>query len=182
MKGHSAAKIARLAVLAITFLGLSRLASAAACDRTCLLEQARLFNAAMLAHATDKILLAPDAQIRENTKAIALSESKWFGVTKVLSEGVYADPILGNVIEHVTGQTTDGKAVYIGTRLKMVNGRIKEVEINFDDSARVNVKTIQSSCSEQSRRSSCLLVGFGGHRVEVWSLGAACSGRGPEGH
>jgi hypothetical protein len=45
------------------------------------------------------------ANVRENTKAIALGDSKWIGVRKILSEGVYADPILGNVIEHVTAET-----------------------------------------------------------------------------
>ena len=117
-------------------------ASAANCDRACLLNQAKQFNAAMLGHAPAKVPLAPDAQIRENTKAVALGDSKWSGVTKVLSEGVYADPTLGNVIEHVTAETAGGKPVYIGTRLKVVDGRIKEVEINFDDSARVNVKNL----------------------------------------
>jgi len=55
---------------------------------------------------------------------------------------VYADPILGNVIEHVAAESVGGKTVYIGTRLKFVDGKIKEVEINFDDSPRVNVKNL----------------------------------------
>ena len=142
MTGQIAPKIARLTILAIAFLVLIRLASAATCDRACLLAQAKLFNAAMLAHTPEKIQLAPDAQIRENTKAIALAESKWSNVKQILSEGVFADPIQGNVIEHVTGQTADGKTIYIGTRLKVVDGKINEVEINVDDSPRVNVKNL----------------------------------------
>src|SRR5580698_7828679 len=142
MTGQIAPKIARLTILAIAFLILSRLASAATCDRACLLAQAKLFNAAMLAHTPEKIQLASDAQIRENTKAIALAESKWSNVKQILSEGVFADPIQGNVIEHVTGQTADGKTIYIGTRLKVVDGKINEVEINVDDSPRVNVKSL----------------------------------------
>jgi hypothetical protein len=142
MTGQIAPKIARLTILAIAFLILIRLASAATCDRACLLAQAKLFNAAMLAHTPEKIQLAPDAQIRENTKAIALAESKWSNVKQILSEGVFADPIQGNVIEHVTGQTADGKTIYIGTRLKVVDGKINEVEINVDDSPRVNVKNL----------------------------------------
>ena len=96
----------------------------------------------MLAHTPEKIQFASDAQIRENTKAIALAESKWSNVKQILSEGVFADPIKGNVIEHVTGQTADGKTIYIGTRLKVVDGKIKEVELNVDDSPRVNVKNL----------------------------------------
>jgi hypothetical protein len=137
-----ALRVSTLAYAAITLLVLSKAASAATCDRSCLLEQAKQFNAAMLGHTPEKIQLAPDAQIRENTKAIALGDSKWIGVTKIVSEGVYADPILGNVIEHVAAETAAGQPVYIGTRLKVVDGKIKEVEINFDDSARVNVKNL----------------------------------------
>ena len=85
------------------------MAFAANCDRACLLEQAKQFNAAMLAHTPEKISLAPDAQIRENTKAITLANSKWSTVKEILSEGVFADPIKGNVVEHVVGQTADGK-------------------------------------------------------------------------
>jgi hypothetical protein len=37
---------------------LTGLASASTCDRTCLLEQAKQFNANMLAHTTERIPLA----------------------------------------------------------------------------------------------------------------------------
>ena len=142
MTGFGLPKTARLPLMALTVFALSRLASAATCDRACLLEQAKLFNTAMLAHSPDKISLAHDVQIRENTKAIALGDSRWMKVAKVLSQGVYADPNLESVIEHVTGQTADGKPVYIGTRLKLSEGKIIEVEINFDDSPRVNLKNL----------------------------------------
>jgi hypothetical protein len=121
---------------------LTQAAWATTCDRACLLEHAKQFNAAMLAHTPEKIQLANGAQIRENTKAIALGESRWMGVTKISSEGVYADPVLGNAIEHVAAETTAGKPVYIGTRLKVANGKITEVEINFDDGPRVNIKNL----------------------------------------
>ena len=135
-------KISRLAVIALALFSFNSVASAATCDRVCLLEQAKQFNANMLAHTAEKIPLAANANIRENTKAIALGDSKWIGVTKILSEGAYTDPILGNVIEHVAAETAAGKTVYIGTRLKLVDRKIKEVEINFDDGARVNTKNL----------------------------------------
>jgi len=129
-------------VVVFALFAFTSLASAATCDRTCLLEQAKQFNANMLARTIEKVPLAVGANIRENAKAIALRDSKWTGVTKLLSDGVYADPILGNVIEHVAAETADGKTVYIGTRLKVVDSKIKEVEINFDDGPRVNVKNL----------------------------------------
>ena len=142
MTRNYARRVASVAFVAGALFILTQAAWATACDRACLLEQAKQFNAAMLGHTPDRIQLANGAQIRENTKAIALGESRWIGVTKILSEGVYADPVLGNVIEHVAAETTAGKPVYIGTRLKVANGKITEVEINFDDGPRVNIKNL----------------------------------------
>jgi hypothetical protein len=131
-----------LAVIAIALLALSRVASAATCDRVCLIEQAKQFNANMLAHSTEKIPLGPNVQIRENTKVVALADSRWSTVNRIFSEGVYADAIKGNVIEHVAAETDSGKTVYIGTRLKVVEGKIREVEINFDDRPNVNARNL----------------------------------------
>jgi hypothetical protein len=135
-------KITRVLVIAIGLCGWGTVASAATCERVCLLEQAKQFNANMLSHTTDKIPLAPNAKIRENTKAIVLSDSRWSTVKNIRSQGVYADAIKGNVIEHVAAETDGGKTVYIGTRLKLADGKITEVEINFDDSPRVNAKNL----------------------------------------
>lgn len=135
-------KISGLAVVALMLLAFSGAASAQSCDRACLLEQVKQFNANMLAHATEKIPLGPNAQIRENAKAIALADSKWLGVKQIRSEGVYADAVKENVIEHVGAETATGSTVYIGTRLKVADGRIVEVEINFDDSRNVNARNI----------------------------------------
>src|ERR1700761_2959641 len=96
----------------------------------------------MLAHTTGKIPLARAAEIRENTKAISLDASKWSTVQKIRSESVFADPILGHVIEHVAAETDAGTIVYIGTRLKVVDGKIKEVEINYNDRPEVNAKNL----------------------------------------
>jgi hypothetical protein len=134
--------VQRALTCAIAFTAITAASFAATCDRACLLEQGKQFNAAMLTHTPNKLPLAADVQIRENTKAISLADSKWNGVTSIKSEGVYADPILGNVIEHVAAETTPGKIVYIGTRLKLVDKKITEVEINFDDGPRVVAKNI----------------------------------------
>jgi hypothetical protein len=132
----------KLTAIAVALFAFVSVASAGTCDRVCLLEQAKQFNANMIANTTEKIPLAGNVIVRENTKAIAIGGSKWLGVRTILSEGVYADPILGNVVEHVAAETSAGKTVYIGTRLKLVDGKIKEVEINFDDSDRVNSRNL----------------------------------------
>ena len=142
MKGLSVMKCSRLAVAATIALSIGISAAAATCDRTCLLQQAAQFNTNMLDHTLGKIQLAPDAKIRENAKAIALNASKWSTARQIRSEGVFADPVLGNVVEHVAAETDSGKIVYIGTRLKVVDAKITEVEINFDDGPQVNAKNL----------------------------------------
>ena len=142
MKLSFSSKIAWRACIVIAYSASTLSASAAMCDRACLLRHAEQFNADMIAHTPNKIPLASAAQVRENTKAIALGESRWFGVKQIRSEGVYTDPVLGNVIEHVAAVTEAGKIVYIGTRLKVVADKITEVEINFDDGPRVNAKNL----------------------------------------
>jgi len=142
MTGTGALRVVRLAVMTTALGTCAGAAAGAACDRACLLEQAKQFNANMLAHTPEKIPLATGAQIRENTKAITLADSRWATVIRILSEGVYADAVTGNVIEHVAAETTGGKTVYVGTRLKLVEGKIAEVEINFDDRPNVNAKNI----------------------------------------
>ena len=135
-------KCSGLGVAAILTLSFGRSAVAASCDRACLLQQAAQFNSNMLDHTTGKIPLAAGAEIRENTKAISLDASKWSSVKQIRSEGVYPDPVLGNVIEHVAAENDAGKIVYIGTRLKVAGSKITEVEINFDDGSRVNAKNL----------------------------------------
>ena len=142
MTGKIALKISGLPAAAIALFAFSGAALAQSCDRACLLEQAKQFNESMLAHRTERIPLGPNAQIRENTKAIALADSKWSGVKQIRSQGVYADPAKENVIEHVAAETATGSTVYIGTRLKVAHGKIAEVEINFDDRPNVNAKNI----------------------------------------
>ena len=135
-------RISGLAVVALALLAFSRPAGAAPCDRGCLLEHAKQFNVRMLSHTADTIPLGPNAQIRENTRVIALVDSRWSTITRIRSEAVYADVSKGNVIEHVAGETADGRTVYVGTRLKVADGRIREVEINFDDRPNVNAKNL----------------------------------------
>ena len=48
----------------------------------------------------------------------------------------------GDQLAGVAAETAAGKTVYIGTRLKLVDRQVKEVEINFDDGPRVNIKNL----------------------------------------
>lgn len=131
-----------VAALAAGLFAFPLLASATACDRACLLKHAERFNSAMLRKSPLDVELSRGAQVRENAEPVALANSKWAAVQRILSKGVFADPVSGNVIEHVVGQTAEGKTVYIGTRLKIAGDKVSEVEINFDDSDRVNLQNL----------------------------------------
>lgn len=142
MRSFIEGRCIRLVIVAGIVLSLGQAAMGAPCDRACLLQYAETFNRDILAHAPGKLPLAPSVQIRENTMPITLDASRWTAVKQIRSHGVYADPVLGNVIEHVAAEQDGGKIVYIGTRLKVADGKITEVEINFDDGPRVNPKNI----------------------------------------
>lgn len=82
MNEKLALKVSALPTAAVALFAFSGAASAQSCDRACLLEQAKQFNANMLAHTTGKIQIDPSARVRENTKAIALADSRWSGSSK----------------------------------------------------------------------------------------------------
>jgi hypothetical protein len=103
-----------LLIAAIIAMSFGKSALAATCDRACLLQHDYDFNRDMLAHEPDKLPLDPLVQIRENTKAIALDASRWSTVKQIRAQGVFTDPVLGNVVEHVAAEEDGGKIVYIG--------------------------------------------------------------------
>ena len=59
MTGKVSVNISIIVVTAAALFAFGRVASAQSCDRACLLEQARQFNANMLDHTTEKIPLGP---------------------------------------------------------------------------------------------------------------------------
>ncbi len=82
-----------IATAILTFAAFGTASATTSCDRACLLDQAKQFNANMLAHTTGKIALAPGARIFENTKAVTLTDSKWSTIRQIRSQGVYTDAV-----------------------------------------------------------------------------------------
>src|SRR3954453_1030604 len=101
MKRLSLLRSSGLAAGIILALAVAGLAAGATCDRACLLQQAAQFNSNMLAHTTGKIPLADGGENREKPQAIPVGPRQWSTLKQIRSEGVYTDPVLGNVIEHV---------------------------------------------------------------------------------
>jgi hypothetical protein len=139
----SPAKRKTLASTLVLSIGLAagataRAEEAPACDRPCLLEVMDGFRASMTAGRTGSVPLAPDAEVRENTKPVTLDETAWKRVKAVRSVMSFADPVTGNVVSRAGVELADGKPGYISTRLKVVGGgRISDVEMSSDMSNRV---------------------------------------------
>lgn len=110
-------------------LGLAGQASAASCDRACLVGITDKYLAAVAAHDPSKAPLAPGVVFVENTKRLKPGEGLW----KTATGGPTAFKI---VVPDVTLQQVGGIAVLqdagkptmLAFRLKVVNGRITQAE------------------------------------------------------
>jgi hypothetical protein len=120
-------------------LGLSMLASStpsaaqrapqsAACDRACLQGIAEQYLAAMVAHDPSRAPLAAGARYTENAVELPLPDGLWRTVRSVDSYRLFVtDPRQGSVGFFVKARE-NGAPVLVGTRLKVVQHRITEME------------------------------------------------------
>jgi hypothetical protein len=100
----------------------------AACDRACLDGIAEQYLAAMVAHDPSKAPLAPGARYTENGVELPLPDGLWRTAQSVGSYRLFVtDPHQGSVGFFAKVQE-NGAPVLVGTRLKVVNGRITEME------------------------------------------------------
>jgi hypothetical protein len=81
--------------------------------------------------------MAPDAEVRENTRKTSVDQTSWIAVKSIRSRLSFFDPQTGNALFRAGVEMDDGRAGYISTRLKVVDSRITEVEISSDTSNRV---------------------------------------------
>jgi hypothetical protein len=95
------------------------------------------FLAAMTGRKPGSVALLEPAEIRENARIVSLAASTWPTVKAIRAVVTFADPVSGNVVSRAGVELPDGKAGYISTRLKVVNGHIADVEISADTSDRV---------------------------------------------
>ena len=71
----------------------------------------------------------------ENIKPTALGASRWQTVNEIKSMISFPDAQTGNVVSRVAATNKDGAIFYIGTRLKVVDKKITEVETSFNERA-----------------------------------------------
>ena len=100
------------------------------CSQACLAGVMADFKASVLARKP--VELAQGAEVRENMEVTTVDESAWKDVKAVKSSAVFSDAVTGNVVSRDGVETSDGKAAYISTRLKVEAGWITEVEFSSD--------------------------------------------------
>jgi hypothetical protein len=104
-------------------------ASAAECDRDCLIKMADDYISAMVAHAPEKVPLADDVKIVENAKPIKPGEGLFKTATagptefKIIVPDTFSQQVGGMVI-----MQSEGKPAQLGFRLKLSNNKIVEAE------------------------------------------------------
>jgi hypothetical protein len=118
-----------LGVTALALLAGTAQAATAMLDRAALLRLADAYLAAVVAHDPGKLPLAGDVRVVENVNRIKVGEGLWKTAGSAPTEFkiVVADPVLQEVGALVVMQN-DGKASQVGIRLKLLNGKIVEVE------------------------------------------------------
>jgi hypothetical protein len=103
-------------------------APASVCDRACLNAIAERYLAAMLAHDPSKAPLAANARYTENGVELTLPDGLWRTLEKLGSYRlVVADP-QDRSIGFLAKAIENGAPVLIGTRLRVIDGQITEME------------------------------------------------------
>ncbi len=117
-----------LAITVILTVSASN-ATAADCDRECLIRMADDYLSALASHSLKKAPLADNVRIVENANPIKPGEGLWKTATagpsafKIIVPDTVSQQVGGMVI-----MQSEGKPAQLGFRLKLSNGRITEVE------------------------------------------------------
>lgn len=123
---------AGLSVVALLGASAQAQTNGAACDRTCLVGVMDGYVKSMAAHAIASVPLAPSAVIYENLKPVALDASRWKDVAGIKAITNFPDAQSGQIVSRVAAADASGGVFYIGTRLKVVNRKIAEIETSFN--------------------------------------------------
>jgi hypothetical protein len=119
-----------LVVLLVLVLGAHNFASATqTCDRACLVGVMDQYLAAVVKHDPSGVPLASDVKLVENLQPIPVGKGLWETATSGPAEfKIYvADPVAGQIGFMGVMKDKD-KPVLLGARLKLVNGRITEID------------------------------------------------------
>lgn len=99
------------------------------CNRACLDHLVDRYLAALVAHDPSRVPIAPDAKFVENTKPMMPGEGLWKTASAVPTTfKIYVPDPVAEQVGFLGVMQQDGKPIEFGLRLKLVNGRITEME------------------------------------------------------
>ena len=127
MRRHWTLAVALAAVAAVTAALQGQ--GSGACNRDCLIGFSEQYITALVAKDPKRLPLAPNVKMTDNGQELPLGDGFWNSVT---GRGSYtfhiADPVLGSILTVATMREGAGKPVQMALRLRVVNGRISEIE------------------------------------------------------
>jgi hypothetical protein len=101
---------------------------ASPCDRACLHDIAEAYLAAMLAHAPKQAPLALNARYTENGADLSVPDGLWRTLDKLGTYRLYVADPQARMIAFLAKGRENGAPVLIGTRLRVINHQITEME------------------------------------------------------
>jgi hypothetical protein len=122
-------KVMALAAPALALAGLAGPASAASCDRACLVGITDRYLAAVVAHDPSKVPLAPNVVFVENVKRMQPGDGLWKSATGgPTSFSIHVPDVAMQQAGWMGVVLADGKPMMLAIRLKVVDGKITEAE------------------------------------------------------
>jgi hypothetical protein len=115
------------AILALLAGGDAR--AQADCNRACLTGFVDTFYTALAANTPATVPLAATAKITHNGRVMKLDQAFWASAEKTVYRFDIADPTVGNVASVAVVLNADGSKTMYMVRLKVLAGKITEVEI-----------------------------------------------------
>lgn len=129
MRATWIASTAAVVLWAGTTFTVAGQAQGAACDRACLEKVSETYIAALAAKDPKRLPLTPNVRMTINGQELPLGDGFWGSVAGRGSYTIHvADPVLGSVMTFATMREGAGRPVLMALRLKVVDGRIAEIE------------------------------------------------------
>src|SRR6185312_6373586 len=115
------------------------------CNRACLDHVVDAYLAALVAHDPSRVPIATDAKFVENTKPMMPGEGLWKRASAVPTTfKIYVPDPVAEQVGFLGTMQEDGKPIELALRLKLVNGRITEMEhLIARDLRPVSLKNLQ---------------------------------------
>jgi len=120
-------RVAGLAV-ALAVAAAGALGAKTDCNRACLTGFADTFLKALAANTPNVVPLAPNAKVTFNGRAVPLAQAFWDGAERTVYRFDIVNPRLGDSATEAVVLNADGSKTMYMVRLKVLDGKITEVE------------------------------------------------------